>query len=152
MWKNWICVVFFLQTALGSVSDRASVLWLAPCCKPMEKALFDIVFLPSCWTLSSLQNEQPLHNNILVVEKVECAGWHSWIYNSVLTADVSDVLGACPQSEESNSLSSVKRQACVNAYPLRISIRDALQCLVVWQSGHCIGCDLCQARASSIVI
>ncbi len=72
---------------------RAPVLWLAPCCKPMEKALFDIVFLPSRWTLSSLQAEQQLHNNILVIGKAECAGWHSWIYNSVLTADVSEILG-----------------------------------------------------------
>lgn len=73
--------------------DRAPVLWLAPCCKPMEKALFDIVFLPSRWTLSSLQAEQQLHNNILVIGKAECAGWHSWIYNSALTADVSEILG-----------------------------------------------------------
>lgn len=82
----WFCSGFCLF-------DRAPVLWLAPCCKPMEKALFDIVFLPSCWTLSSLQTEQQLHNNILVVGKAECAGRHSWIYNSVLTADVSEILG-----------------------------------------------------------
>lgn len=121
-----------------------SVLWLAPCCKPMEKALFDIVFLASRWPLSSLQTVQPLHNNILVVGKVECAGRHSWIYNSVLTADVSEV------EKESSSLSSVKRQACVNAYSLRISIWDIVECLVVWQSAWMP--FWCQSRASTLII
>lgn len=93
---SWCCFFLRLQTV--------SVLWTYG--KGASLTLFSFLLLGP---VPIFELKLQRNNKILLERRAECAGWHSWIHNSVLTADVSKSTCARPHT------TSVKRQAYAEA-------------------------------------